>query len=111
MTQQSVERLCFATSPAVKTFSSKFVDFFSLAEEDRRRTDEEEEVEEGIVASGLHIPKCEEEVSTKKREREREGLDTRAAEREIFLSLFFFFLCRFLSCAVHKSSKSLFERR
>ena len=87
MTQQSVERLCFATSPAVKTFSSKFVDFFSLAEEeDRRRTDEEEEVEEGIVASGLHIPKCEEEVSTKKRERDL----TREPQREIFLSLFFF---------------------
>jgi hypothetical protein len=54
----------------VKTFlSAKFVDFFSLS--DRRRTDEEEV--EGIVASGLHIPKVgrggeyEEE-----RERERE---------------------------------------
>ena len=96
MTQQSVERLCFATSPAVKTFSSsKFVDFFSLAEEDRRRTDEEEEVE-GIVASGLHIPKVggggehEEE-----RERERDLTREPQREREIFLSLFFFFCAVF----------------
>jgi len=63
MTQQSVERLCFATSPAVKTFfsSSKFdvVDFFFSFEDRRRRTDEAVE-EEGaivVVASGLHIPK------------------------------------------------------
>ena len=90
MTQQSVERLCFATSPAVKTFSRAFVDFFSLS--DRRRTDEEEV--EGIVASGLHIPKvggggeCEEE-----------RLDTRAAKRERYSSLFSF-LCR--SCGPQK---------
>ena len=70
----------------MKTFSSsKFVDFFSLAEEDRRRTDEEEEVE-GIVASGLHIPKVggggehEEE-----RERERDLTREPQREREIFL--------------------------
>ena len=86
MTQQSVERLCFATSPAVKTFlSPKFVDFFSLS--DRRRTDEEEV--EGIVASGLHIPKV---GGGGEYEEEREGLDTRAAERDIPLS--------FLFCAV-----------
>jgi len=72
MTQQSVERLCFATSPAVKTFfsSSKFdvVDFF-FSFEDRRRTDEEVE-EEGaivVVASGLHIPKKREEKENAQR--------------------------------------------
>ena len=90
MTQQSVERLCFATSPAVKTFfsSSKFdVDFFFSFEDRRRRTDEEVE-EEGaivVVASGLHIPKKrEEEENVQRRERERER-----NERFLF-SLFFF---------------------